>query len=129
MPTVPRARFSLLLVCFFLSGFAALHRLVDELATGLCDGRLALALEGGYDQEVLPHAVLNALRLLDDRDARPGVKFADAELIGIPHRIGIGPKALENGDVEYTPRASGETELVPVGDIAARIVDIVEAAR
>ena len=67
--------------------------------------------------------------LLDDRDARPGVKFADAELIGIPHRIGVGPKALAEGNVEYTPRASGETEMVPVTEIADRIVGVVEAAR
>jgi prolyl-tRNA synthetase len=67
--------------------------------------------------------------LLDDRDARAGVKFADAELVGIPHRIGIGPKALADGNVEYTPRATNETELVPVGDIAGRIFEIVTAAR
>jgi len=60
--------------------------------------------------------------LLDDRAARPGVKFADAELIGIPHRIGIGPKALADGNVEYTPRASGETEMIPMGDIVAQVV-------
>ncbi len=59
--------------------------------------------------------------LLDDRDARPGVKFADAELIGIPHRIGVGPRALAEGNVEYTPRATGDTELVAIGDIASRI--------
>ena len=67
--------------------------------------------------------------LLDDRDARPGVKFADAELIGIPHRLGIGPKALADGNIEYTPRVTGETEMVPVADIAARVIDIVTAAR
>ena len=67
--------------------------------------------------------------LLDDRDARPGVKFADAELIGIPHRIGVGPKALAEGNVEYTPRASGDTQMVPVTEIADRIIAVVEAAR
>lgn len=67
--------------------------------------------------------------LLDDRAARPGVKFADAELIGIPHRVGIGPKALADGNVEYTPRATGDTELVPLTQIAERVIAAVEAAR
>jgi prolyl-tRNA synthetase len=48
--------------------------------------------------------------LLDDRDARPGVKFADAELIGIPYRLTVGPKSLAAGQVEWTSRATGETE-------------------
>ena len=67
--------------------------------------------------------------LLDDRDARAGVKFADAELIGIPYRITIGPKALADGMVELTPRASGETELVAVADIAERVAAAVIAER
>ncbi len=67
--------------------------------------------------------------LLDDRDARPGVKFADAELIGIPYRVAVGPKALAEGNVELTPRASGETELVAVGDVADRVVDLVTSTR
>ncbi|MEL7157638.1 MAG: proline--tRNA ligase [Actinomycetota bacterium] len=67
--------------------------------------------------------------LLDDRDARAGVKFADAELIGIPYRITLGPKGLANGEVELTPRATGETELVPVGAVAERVADLVLGAR
>ncbi|MFN3217225.1 MAG: proline--tRNA ligase [Acidimicrobiales bacterium] len=67
--------------------------------------------------------------LLDDRDARAGVKFADAELIGIPYRITIGPKALADGMVELTPRATGETELVPITDIADRVVAAVVPER
>ena len=42
--------------------------------------------------------------LYDDRDARPGVKFADAELLGIPHRIVVGERGLERGVLEYKPR-------------------------
>jgi prolyl-tRNA synthetase len=45
--------------------------------------------------------------VLDDRDARPGVKFADDELIGIPHRIVIGDKGLERGVLEYKRRRDG----------------------
>ena len=42
--------------------------------------------------------------LLDDRDERPGVKFKDADLIGIPLRVTVGPKALARGAVEFKPR-------------------------
>jgi len=45
--------------------------------------------------------------LLDDRDARPGFKFADADLIGIPHRLVIGERGLRDGVVEYRERRSG----------------------
>ena len=47
--------------------------------------------------------------LLDDRDERPGVKFKDADLIGIPFRVTVGPKGLENGVVEFKSRRGGET--------------------
>lgn len=47
--------------------------------------------------------------LLDDRDARPGVKFADAELIGIPHRLVIGERSLEAGELEYRHRRDAES--------------------
>ena len=46
--------------------------------------------------------------LIDDRDERPGVKFADAELIGIPLRVTIGPRGLENGIVELLERSDSE---------------------
>ncbi len=47
--------------------------------------------------------------LLDDRDARPGVKFADAELIGIPHRVVIGDRGLATGEFEYRHRRDSES--------------------
>jgi len=47
--------------------------------------------------------------LLDDRDARPGVKFADAELIGVPHRVVIGDRGLANGVFEYRHRRDSES--------------------
>ncbi|MEO1201158.1 MAG: proline--tRNA ligase [Pseudomonadota bacterium] len=46
--------------------------------------------------------------LLDDRDARPGVKFADAELIGIPHRLVVSDRGLGNGELEYRHRRDSE---------------------
>jgi prolyl-tRNA synthetase family II len=52
--------------------------------------------------------------LIDDRDVRPGVKYADAELTGIPFRISIGSRDLADGVVEVTSRATGEKERVPV---------------
>ena len=55
--------------------------------------------------------------LLDDRNERPGVKFADMELIGIPHRIVIGDRALAEGNIEYKGRADAESQLVARGDI------------
>lgn len=55
--------------------------------------------------------------LFDDRQARPGVMFADMELIGIPHRVVISDKGLEKGELEYKGRADEEATLVPRGDI------------
>ena len=55
--------------------------------------------------------------LLDDRNERPGVKFADMELTGIPHRVVIGDRALAEGNLEYKGRVDGESQLVPRGDI------------
>ena len=67
--------------------------------------------------------------LLDDRDARAGVKFADAELIGVPWRITVGPKALADGEVELTARAEGETARVPLAAVVDRVADAVQAGR
>jgi len=50
--------------------------------------------------------------LLDDRDARPGVKFADAELIGIPHRLVISDKGVAAGELEYRHRKSSEAQVL-----------------
>ena len=55
--------------------------------------------------------------LLDDRDARPGFMFADMELIGIPHRIVVGDKGLDDGMVEYKGRRDAEMQLVPIDQI------------
>ncbi len=57
--------------------------------------------------------------LFDDRDARPGVKFADDELLGIPHRVVVGEKGLGRGVVEYKRRRDGEAAEVPLQQIAA----------
>ena len=59
--------------------------------------------------------------LLDDRNERPGVMFADMELIGIPHRIVIGERGLKNRVVEYKSRRQDETQDVPIADIITLI--------
>ncbi|MEC9057772.1 MAG: proline--tRNA ligase [Actinomycetota bacterium] len=67
--------------------------------------------------------------LLDDRDGRPGVKFADAELVGIPLRVVIGPRGLDNGQLEFTVRSNGEKVDVPIDEVVARVVDAVVTGR
>ena len=64
--------------------------------------------------------------LLDDRDERPGAKFKDADLIGIPLRIALGPKSLERGCVEFKRRSESEVKEVPVSEIVAFVKDIVQ---
>jgi prolyl-tRNA synthetase len=59
--------------------------------------------------------------LLDDRDARPGVKFADAELIGIPHRLVVGDRTLEAGKLEYRHRRDSESTEIPAAEAVAYI--------
>jgi prolyl-tRNA synthetase len=63
--------------------------------------------------------------LLDDRDERPGVMFADLELIGVPHRITIGDRGLKQGQVEYVSRREGKPQMIEAGsalDFAKRVV-------
>jgi prolyl-tRNA synthetase len=61
--------------------------------------------------------------LLDDRDARPGVKFADSELMGIPHRIVIGERGLNAGILEYRQRRATESTDIPVADPVGYVMD------
>jgi prolyl-tRNA synthetase len=63
--------------------------------------------------------------LLDDRDARAGVKFADADLLGIPHRVVIGERSVREGMVEYRSRRDGAEERLPVGDAVAFLRQLV----
>ncbi len=66
--------------------------------------------------------------LLDDREERPGVKFKDAELIGIPYRITVGPRGLEEGKVEVL-RRGGESGEVTLADAARHVAERVAAER
>ncbi|MBD5771784.1 proline--tRNA ligase [Marinomonas colpomeniae] len=56
--------------------------------------------------------------LLDDRKERPGVKFADCELLGIPHRLVVGDKGLANGTLEYKNRTQGENQDIAIADVS-----------
>lgn len=55
--------------------------------------------------------------LFDDRDARPGEKFANADLLGLPYRLVISDKTLTEDSLELTDRATGETKLIPLAKI------------
>ena len=67
--------------------------------------------------------------LLDDRDERPGVKFNDAELIGIPYRVTVGPRGLVNDIVELFERRSGEKSEIPIEAAAEQITALVNDNR
>jgi prolyl-tRNA synthetase len=91
----------------------------------------------GYDRSEAVRALADRLHaeleqagidvLLDDRGERPGVMFADLELIGVPHRITIGDRGLKEGNVEYQARRDAAATLVPVTGIAAFIRDRITA--
>ena len=63
--------------------------------------------------------------LYDDREERPGVKFKDADLIGIPYRVTVGPKALARDAVEFKPRRAAQAEEMPLADAVGRLAGMV----
>ncbi len=67
--------------------------------------------------------------LIDDRDARAGVKFADAELIGIPHRITLGPRGMADGQAEVTNRATGDTGNIPLDEVVSYLAPHINKER
>jgi prolyl-tRNA synthetase len=67
--------------------------------------------------------------LYDDRDERPGVKFKDADLIGIPHRLAVGKKGLAEGAVELKARRSPEVVKVKIDEVVRTVVDRIERER
>ena len=60
--------------------------------------------------------------LVDDRNERPGVMFADMDLIGIPHRLVVGERSLERGCVEYQNRRTGESEDITTGELISELM-------
>ena len=62
--------------------------------------------------------------LYDDRDAGPGEKFADAELLGCPVRLTVGRRTLGAGEIEVQIRRGQESRSVPIGDAAAAVAEL-----
>jgi prolyl-tRNA synthetase len=86
-----------------------------------------VALPGVEEQSEAAAAVLNAAGLdvlLDDRDARAGEKFADADLIGCPIRVTVGKRAREEGKVDVRGRRTGEDEPVATAELAAKVLEM-----
>ncbi|MFJ8047996.1 proline--tRNA ligase [Streptomyces luteogriseus] len=67
--------------------------------------------------------------VVDDRDERPGAKFRDAELTGIPYRVVVGTRGLDDGAVELVHRGTGERVQLPVAEAAAKVIDVVQASK
>ena len=65
--------------------------------------------------------------LLDDRDARPGVKFADAELVGIPHRVVVSERGLDSGRLEYRHRRASSNEEIPMEQAVEMLASRIKA--
>ena len=66
---------------------------------------------------------------MDDRDYRPGVKFKDADLIGIPLRVVIGERGLKQGQLELKWRWESAPEMIPIEDAAQRIAELIREER
>ncbi len=98
-----------------------------EVVVSITNTREAALNEAGIDlAEALSRAGVDVL--LDDRDERAGVKFKDADLIGVPFRVNVG-KRLAEGVLELVDRLSGTTLDIPVEGAAARIADFVAASK
>jgi len=67
--------------------------------------------------------------LVDDREERPGVKFADSELIGIPFRVTVGPKGVESGIAEITERKGMVKSEIALDEVVATLAERIEGAR
>ena len=92
----------------------------------------------GYDRSAEVKAAADALYndltkrgvdvVLDDRGERPGVMFAELELIGIPHRITIGDRGLKEGAVEYQARRDTAATKMPLAEVADFVANVVSKA-
>ena len=67
--------------------------------------------------------------IVDDRPVRAGVKFSDAELVGIPFRVTVGPRGLAAGTAEITDRATASTVHVPLEDLAKHVREAIARQR
>ena len=64
--------------------------------------------------------------LLDDREESPGVKFNDADLLGMPVRVTISPRTLEKGSVEVKKRSEKDSQLVPLEGVAQKLKKLIK---
>lgn len=83
---------------------------IGENATTVADGFYSHLLEKGIEV------------IYDDRNERPGAKFADSELMGIPYRVTISDRTIESGKHEFTTRKTGETELLTVDELLDKLI-------
>jgi len=95
---------------------------VEIVAVDVNDPEVRKAAEGLHDAL----AAAGVEVLYDDRDATPGFKFNDADLIGMPIRVTIGQRSLKKGGVEVKRRDSKESEIIPAAHAAERIVAMAE---
>ncbi len=96
---------------------------VNVLALSVTDEAVRTTAEDLY--ATLQGAGLDVL--LDDRDVRPGVKFRDSELVGIPVRVSVGARDLAEGVVEVTARADGQKDRVPLSGVTERVRELLAA--
>jgi prolyl-tRNA synthetase len=95
---------------------SAINYTKEEAVRGACDSIYQQLTESGVEV------------LLDDRDERPGVKFKDADLIGIPLRIVVGSKNLAEGKVELKHRRGGKVELLSLDEAVMKVKRMVAEA-
>ena len=62
--------------------------------------------------------------MYDDRNERPGIKFKDADLVGVPHRLIVGKKLLPEGKIEYKNRATGKAEVWLLSELEEKLKSI-----
>ena len=85
----------------------------DPQVTEIAERLHALAAEAGPRREIL----------WDDRDESPGVKFTDAELLGMPWILTVSPRSLAAGGIEVTERATGERSTRPIEEVERLLVE------
>ncbi len=92
------------------------------LLTALNVRNAAVAGEAGALYDEMRAAGLDVL--YDDREESAGVKFNDADLLGLPVRVVVSPRNLKNGEIEVKPRSGGDACMVPRGDAVARVREV-----
>jgi histidyl-tRNA synthetase len=115
-------RFGLSSVGTFAARIRSLYRYMPGRMLRGCTCENFGALPGAEEQAEEAARVLDeagAEVLLDDRNARAGEKFADADLVGLPIRITVGKKTLEDGAVDVRDRASGEERRVSIAELGS----------